>query len=174
SFFFQAEDGIRDFHVTGVQTCALPIFQASFGRIDRSFLLVVPLTVLLAAVTGWWLTGRTLRPVGEMAAAAERITPTTPDARIPVSAPNDELGRLARRFNDLLERLAQALQQQRRFLADAAHELRTPVARMLSQVERALAPGATPAERDHALHLIHGDLERTRGLVGELLQLARV
>lgn len=148
--------------------------QTSFRRIDRSFLLVVPLTVLLAAATGWWLTGRALRPVGEMAAAAEGITPATPEARIPVSDPRDELGRLASRFNELLERLAKAVQQQRRFLADAAHELRTPVARMLSQAERALVASATQTDRDEALRLIHGDLERTRGLVGELLQLARV
>lgn len=145
----------------------------SLGRIDRSFLFVVPVTVLMAAVMGWWLTGRTLRPVGEMAAAAERITPGTPEARIPVAHPGDELGRLARRFNELLDRLAQALQQQRRFLADAAHELRTPVARMFSQAERAVAASATQAERDEALRLIHADLERTRGLVGELLHLAR-
>lgn len=147
---------------------------ASLGRIDRSLLFVVPLTVLLAAVTGWWLTGRTLRPVGAMAAAAERITPATPDARIPVAHPSDELGRLARRFNELLDRLAHALTQQRRFLADAAHELRTPVARMLSQAERGLSPAATPGDGEEALRLIHGDLERTRSLVGELLQLARV
>lgn len=147
---------------------------ASLGRIDRSLLFVVPITVLLAAVTGWWLTGRTLRPVGEMAAAAERITPATPGARIPVAHPDDELGRLARRFNELLERLAGALAQQRSFLAVAAHELRTPVARMLSQAERGLSPGATAHDRDEALRLIHGDLERTRSQVGELLHLARV
>ncbi len=146
----------------------------SFARIDRAFQFVVPLTVLMAAAMGWWLTGRTLRPVGEMAAAAERITPATPDIRIPIAHPGDELGRLAQRFNDLLDRLAQALDQQRRFLADAAHELRTPVARMLSQTERALSPGATETERDEALRHILGDLERTGGLVGELLQLARV
>lgn len=147
---------------------------SSLGRIDRSLIFVVPLTVLMAAAMGWWLTGRTLRPVGEMAEAAERITAATPDARIPIRYPADELGRLAGRFNGLLERLAEALQQQRRFLADAAHELRTPVARMLSQAERALTTGSTREERDEALRLIHGDLERTRGLVGELLQLARV
>lgn len=147
---------------------------SSLRRIDRSLLVVVPLTVLLTAATGWWLTGRTLRPVGEMATAAEGITPATPDARIPVAYPRDELGRLARRFNDLLDRLALALTHQRRFLADAAHELRTPVARMLSQVERALLPAATPSEREEALRLVRGDLERTRSLVGELLQLARV
>jgi signal transduction histidine kinase len=146
----------------------------SLGSIDRSLLFVVPVTVLLAVVVGWWLTGRTLHPVGEMAAAAEGITAASLGARIPVVNPHDELGRLARRFNDLLERLAQALDQQRRFLAEAAHELRTPVARMLSQAERALAQGATAGDVTGSLRLIHGDLERTRGLVGELLHLARV
>ncbi len=153
---------------------SLAPLHASLGRIDRSLLLIVPLTVVLAGATGWWLTGRTLRPVGEMAAAAERITPATPEARIPVAHPRDELGRLARRFNDLLDRLAGALAQQRGFLAAAAHELRTPVARMLSQAERGLSARATPAAREDALRLIHGDLERTRSLVDELLQLARV
>lgn len=156
-----------------VHASMAPLY-TSLGRIDRSLLLVIPVTVLLAALTGWWLTGRTLRPVGEMAAAAERITPATPDARIPVRHPKDELGRLARRFNNLLDRLAQALSQQRRFLADAAHELRTPVARMLSQAERALSTGATDEDREGALRLIHDDLQRTRNLVGELLHLARV
>lgn len=146
----------------------------SLHRIDLSLLFVVPLAAFLAAVTGWWLTGRTLRPVGEMAAAAERITPARPAARIPVANPHDELGRLARRFNDLVERLEGALAQQRTFLATAAHELRTPIARMLAQVERALhAPG--DGERAHAaLQLLHDDLRRTGSLVGELLQLARV
>jgi signal transduction histidine kinase len=145
----------------------------SLRRIDGSLLLIVPLAALLAAATGWWLTGRTLRPVAQMAAAAERITPATPGARIPVANPHDELGRLARRFNDLVDRLDQALAQQRDFLATAAHELRTPIARMLAQVERALhAPG--DGERAHeALQLLHDDLQRTGALVGELLQLAR-
>jgi two-component system OmpR family sensor kinase len=109
-----------------------------------------------------------------MAAAAERITPATPGARLPVANPHDELGRLARRFNDLVDRLDHALAQQREFLAVAAHELRTPIARMLAQVERARhAPG--DGERAHeALQLLHDDLRRTGALVGELLQLARV
>jgi signal transduction histidine kinase len=143
----------------------------SLRRIDRSLLLIVPLTVLLAAVTGGWLTGRTLRPVGEMAAAAEAIMPATPGARVPVVNARDELGRLARRINDLLRRLEGALAQQRRFLADAAHELRTPVARMLTQAERGLDRGG---DADAALHLIRDDLESTSALIGKLLQLARV
>jgi signal transduction histidine kinase len=148
--------------------------ERSLRRIDRSLLLIIPLTVILASLTGWWLTGRTLRPVGEMAAAAEAITPATPGARVPVANPRDELGRLALRINDLLGRLESALAQQRRFLADAAHELRTPMARLLSQAEVGLSPRATLDDRERALHLIHDDLERTSSVIGELLQLARV
>jgi signal transduction histidine kinase len=148
--------------------------EQSLRRIDRSLLLIVPLTVLLAAVTGGWLTGRTLRPVGAMAAAAEAITPAIPGTRIPVANPRDELGRLASRFNDLLGRLESALVQQRRFLAEAAHELRTPMARLLSQAEVGLSPRASDAAREEALRLIRDDLVRASGMVGELLQLARV
>lgn len=155
-------------------SASLAPFRQSLRRIDRSLIFIIPLSMLLAALAGWWLSGRTLRPVGVMAAAAERISPSNPDARIPVADPRDELGRLAIQFNKLLERLAHALSQQRQFLADAAHELRTPVARMLSQTEVALGAGADDGERERSLRLIQSDLERTRALVGELLHLARV
>ena len=85
------------------------------------------------------MTGRALRPVALMAEAAERINATSPRARLPIADPNDELGRLRRRFNELLDRLDGALGQQRRFLADAAHELRTPMARMLGETESRLS-----------------------------------
>jgi two-component system, OmpR family, sensor kinase len=142
-------------------------------RIDRALLLVVPLTVLLAGTLGWWIAGRTLRPVGAMAAAAERITAADAHGRIPVGNPRDELGRLAGHFNALLERLDGALTQQRRFLADAAHELRTPVARMLSQVERGLAGAPTADPHTEVLRQVRGDLLGTAALIDMLLQLAR-
>ena len=149
---------------------------ASLVRIDQSLLLVIPLSVLLAALTGWWLTGHTLRPVGEMAAAAEALSTGTGRGRIPVANPRDELGRLATRFNALVDGLQDALSQQRIFLAAAAHELRTPVARMLAEVEELLSPGGARADGSpsrETLVLLKDDLRRTGDLVGELLQLAR-
>jgi signal transduction histidine kinase len=114
------------------------------ARIDRWLALGIPGFVLLAAAIGWWLTGRSLRPVGQMADAAAKIVPGT-NGRIPVVDSTDELGRMGTRFNALLDRLDGALDQQRRFLADAAHELRTPLARVRSRVEVAmLAPSAEP------------------------------
>ncbi|HEY9429429.1 MAG TPA: HAMP domain-containing sensor histidine kinase [Gemmatimonadaceae bacterium] len=149
---------------------------ASLAKIDQSLLLIIPVSVLLAALTGWWLTGRTLRPVGDMAAAAEALSTGTERGRIPIANPRDELGRLATRFNALVDGLQDALSQQRVFLAAAAHELRTPIARMLAEVEELRSADGGRADgspsRD-TLRLLESDLRRTGDLVGELLQLAR-
>ncbi len=116
--------------------------------------------------------GRALRPVALMAQAAERIGANSPRERLPISDPNDELGRLGRRFNELLDRLDGAMSQQRRFLTDAAHELRTPLARMLGEAESRLASPPTGQDRE-SLDRIHDDLRQASALVDELMQLAR-
>jgi two-component system, OmpR family, sensor kinase len=139
--------------------------------VDRWFFIVAPCSVLLAGALGWWLTGRTLHPVGAMADAAARIDAGGAE-RLPIADPADELGRMGARFNALLDRVETALAQQRRFLADAAHELRTPIARMRGRVELAgLAP--SPETDRVALQAVSGDLVRASTLVGELLLLAR-
>jgi len=155
----------------------------SLGRIDAWLLIGIPLGLLVAGATGWWLAERTLRPVGAMAEAATRMVAArrVKDApvplhadRLPIDNPEDELGRLGTRFNALLDEVDGALAQQRRFLADAAHELRTPVARMIGTVDLALLDTdtlAVPAVT--ALNGVRRDLDRTARLVDELLQLAR-
>lgn len=156
----------------------------SLERLDRLLLVAAPVALLLAAVVGWWITGRTLRPIREMAAATARIAGEqgthagAPLGRLPIADPDDEFGRLGTRVNALLARLDAALAQQRAFLADAAHELRTPVARMRSRVELALLdapPGdVPPADAPPAvLRAIDADLARASRLVDELLHLAR-
>ena len=145
------------------------------SRIDQWFLFGIPLLVLTAAVAGWWLTGRTLQPVGRMADAASRIAPAS-GVRLPVTDPDDELGRLGTGFNALLDRLDGALAQQRQFLADAAHELRTPIARMRARVEVALLQPtrvASASERTEILTALDAELRAVTQQVDELLQLAR-
>ncbi len=141
------------------------------GKIDRWFGVGIPLLVLCAAFAGWWLTGRTLRPVGRMAEAASRIAPAS-GTRLPIDDPTDELGRLGLRFNALLDRLDGALAQQREFLADAAHELRTPIARLRARVEVAMLEPAAPNETG-VLRAIDQELRAVSQHVDELLQLAR-
>ena len=142
------------------------------AQVDALLLFAIPLGAALAGAAGWWLAGRALRPVADMAAATERVTPGA-GVRLPVPNPDDELGRLGARFNELLDRLDATLVQQRQFLADAAHELRTPVARTLSGVELALldAPVATP-HHEALQHAARG-LQQTARLVDGLLHLAR-
>lgn len=146
--------------------------RALIRRIDGWFFVGGSLGLVLAALAGWLVTGRTLRPVGAMAAAAEHITAGN-SGRLPIGNPNDELGRLGKRFNTVLDRLDRALEQQRSFLADAAHELRTPIARMRADVDVALLPEARPEVRTEALRQMSVDLRGTGDILDELLQLAR-
>jgi len=141
------------------------------AAVDRGALLAIPLAVLFAVVLGWVLTGRTLRPVAAMAAAADRITAET-SGRLPIAAADDELGRLGLRFNALLDRLDHAMATQRRFLADAAHELRTPIARARGAGDLALSLPEGADDRS-ALQRTQQELEVMSRLVDELLELAR-
>lgn len=142
-------------------------------QIDRWALLAIPFAVGLAVLAGWVLTGRTLQPVAAMADAADRIGAADVTARLPIAVPDDELGRLGARFNALLDRLDAALAHQRRFLADAAHELRTPLARARGTGELALAAAGDPAQDRAALQQTQRELEAMSRLVDELLVLAR-
>jgi signal transduction histidine kinase len=122
-------------------------------------LVVVPVLLLASALVVWWVTGLALRPVEELRAAAE-----APQARsLPVPATDDELSRLAATLNRLLSRLTGQLERERAFIADAAHELRTPIASLQLQLDVADAP--LPGVRAEVARLTH--------LVDSLLSLAR-
>ena len=95
--------------------------------LERVLLAATPLMVLVTAVVSWWVASSALRPVRAMAGQAGSITAHAADGRLATPTAEDELGQLARAFNSLLDRLRAALQMQRQFMADASHELRTPV-----------------------------------------------
>ncbi|HEY3742287.1 MAG TPA: histidine kinase dimerization/phospho-acceptor domain-containing protein, partial [Bryobacteraceae bacterium] len=95
-------------------------------------LVVLPIILAGAAFAGYALARRALSPTEEMVRQARKITPERLDARLPNDDVDDELGQLARVFNDTLARLEQAFEQLRRFTSDASHELRTPLAMIRS------------------------------------------
>jgi signal transduction histidine kinase len=133
---------------------------------------VVALTV--AAAGGWWVGRRTLRPLQDMADQAAAIQ--GPGATEHLRAPHaeDELGRLATAFNGLLDRLGAALQAQRQFMADASHELRTPVSIVRTTAQVALARHErTPDEYREALSIVAEQTARLTRLVDAMFLLAR-
>lgn len=133
----------------------------------------IPFLVLLAALGGLWLASVGLRPITEMAAKASRIGP---DGMEDVGASNrdDELGQLARAFNGLVARLRAALQTQRQFMADASHELRTPVSVIRAAADVTLSRDQrSEAEYREALAIVDAEARRVTRLVDDMLVLAR-
>jgi heavy metal sensor kinase len=147
------------------------VFQELDG-LTRTLLELVPLGLLAAGLGGAFLTGRVLRPVGEIAAAAARLGAHNLSGRLPVSG-QDEFTALATSFNALLARLEEAFDRQRRFTADASHELRTPLSIIKVNTNVALEH-PWPADRyRELLTAIDAAASRQGRLVEELLFLAR-
>ncbi|MGN6635793.1 MAG: HAMP domain-containing sensor histidine kinase [Oryzihumus sp.] len=135
----------------------------------RTLVLTYPLLLLVLAAIAWRVIGSALRPVEELRAGAERISGSGHDERLPVPASADEIHALALTLNGMLDRLDAARERQRGFVADAAHELRSPLASMRTQLEvaeRLGEGGALPAE-------LLADVARLTRLVEDLLLLAR-
>ena len=132
-----------------------------------------PLVLVGAAAGGYVLAGRVLRPITTITDLAAQIGSTDLGRRLTLDLPDDELGRLAQTFNAMLARIDDAFERQRRFTGDAAHELRTPLSLIRSQVDLALAKPRSASAYREALQAVDGDLERMTALVGALLTLAR-
>jgi heavy metal sensor kinase len=128
---------------------------------------------LLAALLGRWVARRALAPVTRMAQAARAMTPADAGQRLPSPGTGDELDDLHRAFNDLLCRLHEAFERQRRFTGDASHQLRTPLAAMLGQVEVALRRPRAAEEYREALDRVRSQADHLRQIVEALLFLAR-
>ena len=133
---------------------------------------VLAVLVGVAALVGWWLSGRVLRPLHQITATAHRLSETNLHERIGLQGPSDELKDLADTFDAMLERLDQAFAGQRRFVANASHELRTPLA-----VQRtALQIGLADPVPDHVAQVREELLtvnRRSEHLIEGLLMLAR-
>ena len=132
---------------------------------------VPPFLALLVAVT-WGVTGRAFRPVERMRAEVETISSRDLHRRLPQPAVRDEIGRLAETMNHMLERLELAASREQRFVADASHELRSPLAAIRAQLEVDLAyPDASDWRQSHREVL--EEVGRLQSLVDDLLALAR-
>jgi signal transduction histidine kinase len=139
----------------------------------RAMLVVLPVALLLMAAMAWWVAGRALRPAAHMADEAALLSHESTGRRLTVSR-QDELGRLAVAFNGLVGRLESALAVRRQFLADASHELRTPVSIARTAADVVLASDSrTNAEYRDALELVAKQMKHLSRIVADLLTLAR-
>src|SRR5579863_3370309 len=143
-------------------------------EIRVAFSWLIPLGVLLASAGGYFLARRSLAPVAAMGAQAERIGAVNLHDRLAVRNPNDELGRLAQTFNDLLDRLDQSFERQRRFISDASHELRTPISILRGEAEVALSQvSRSPEEYRESLAVLYQEAQRLSRTVEDLFTLTR-
>jgi heavy metal sensor kinase len=127
---------------------------------------------MLTPVAGLWLARRATRPVADILQVADHLRPTKLSDRLPVQGSRDELDRLALTINRLLDQVADHVDRQQRFVADAAHELRGPLAAMRSLVEVAISHDRSPAEYRDTLEEVLEETRHLSSLANALLTLA--
>jgi two-component system OmpR family sensor kinase len=139
-----------------------------------SMLFAIPLAVLIAAGGGYLLARKSLQPVAAMSDKAHAISAANLSERIEVSNPRDELGRLATTLNGLLARLQESFESQRRFMEDASHELRTPVAILQGEIDVSLSREDRDAQAyRRSLQVMHRSVRKLTRIVRDLFLLAR-
>jgi len=149
--------------------------QNNLIRVVRGHLVfAVPLGMLLGGVGGIFLASRALRPIDEVTRTAQRITTKDLHQRLNYDGPNDEVGRLAMTFDQMLDRLQAGFERERRFTGDAAHELRTPLTALKGQIGVTLGQPRTQAEYVETLHNLEQQVDRLIRLSGDLLFMARL
>jgi heavy metal sensor kinase len=151
----------------------LSVVDEGLRRLRRAFSAGVPLILLLASLGGYFLSRKSLAPIALMNQQTQRITAENLSAQLDVANPRDEVGQLAMTINALLARLDTAFQEQKRFVADASHELRTPIAVLRGETEVALEQERATVEYKESLELIKDEAERLSRIVENLFILAR-
>lgn len=144
-----------------------------FEELAIATLLALPIVLALAGLGGYVVTKRALAPLEKMARRAEEITSERLHERLPTGDVDDELGHLARVFNNLLARLEQSFEQLRRFTSDASHELRTPLASIRSVGEVALRKDGSRENYRDTIGSMLEEVNRLTTLVDSLLTISR-
>jgi heavy metal sensor kinase len=163
-------------HAVGWLQVAQPLspIQSAEDALATQMLVGVPFVLLLAGLGGYLLATRALRPIDRITRTAHAISGTDLTERIGHVGPADEVGRLATTFDQMLDRVQAAFEHERRFTADAAHELRTPLAAIKGRIGVTLSRCRTSAEYGTTLRALDHEADRLIRLANDLLLLARL
>ena len=136
-------------------------------------LLAFAISAVIAVGLAYWLAGRVLRPIDEIARAANSLSESTLDRRLSNDGPADEFGRLKTAFNGMLARLESAFESRQRFASDASHELRTPLAVMQASADNVLTSTRPPKQARELAEEVQRQVSRSDSLMESLLTLSR-
>jgi heavy metal sensor kinase len=139
----------------------------------RDLLLLAPGLLFLAAILGYWMSRKALSPIAELAQRARQISTESLDVRLPISETHDEVYHLSETLNKMLDRIESGVRSIRDFTANAAHELRTPIALIRAEVEVALFSPRSNSEYRESCENVQKETVRMTGLIEKLLMLAR-
>jgi signal transduction histidine kinase len=159
--------------VTIYAAASLEAASDSVTRVKVALLIGLPLLLLIVAAACWWIVGRALSPVEAIRTEVAAIGSGRLDQRVPEPPVGDEIGRLARTMNEMLDRLQDASDRQRRFIADASHELRSPIASLRTQMEVQQTYSDNGGRLQDSLSSQLAEVDRMERLVSDLLTLAR-
>jgi signal transduction histidine kinase len=145
----------------------------TLSNVVASFAIGGPVAVVLASLLGYALASAGLRPVEAIRRRAQEVSLAGGDERLPLPAAHDEIRRLGETLNEMLERLRRSFERERRFVADASHELRTPVAVIKAELETALRAGGHDPQVREALVASVEECDHLAQLAEDLLVVAR-
>ena len=161
----------RDFHLLIVTS--LERLHQSLSELRRTLLLTIPLSLLVTGLAGWFMARRALKPVRDLTTTAAAISSSNLDRRVPVGRSQDELSLLAKTFNEMIARLDATFKSQQQFIADASHDLRTPLTVLQMELELLMLSGGHEERTRTALERSLVEIERLTTLAADLLFLAR-
>jgi len=152
---------------------SLDAWRAELAELRGVLWTILPVGLAAATFGGYWLAAFSLAPIGRMTETARRVSAANLAERLAVANPDDELGRLAATLNAMLDRIDRGFAAARRFTADAAHELKTPVAAIRSEAEVALLSPRSAEDYERALRSVVEEASRLGHLSERLLALSR-
>lgn len=146
---------------------------ATLRRLFALLLWSIPVALFVSVIAGWFLARHSLQPIDEITRTARRITAHNLQQRLPVPPTDDEVARLTSTLNEMIARLETAFERIRQFTADASHELKTPLAILLGEIELALRNDQSPEQYRATLVSCLEEVERLTNVVQGLLDLSR-